>query len=842
MPNTKSAIKQNRQNKTRNRRNRMVRSAYRTALKKFTHLLENGNIADAEKELSVIHHEIDTAAKKASLPPRRFSDCPRQILPDYFMLPRISKVPAEDRLIRRLKKFLKQEKFSGEVRTSYADRLTASTDNSIYQVLPLAVLFPKSHEDTIIMCRTLSQPEFSALAITGRGGGTGTNGQSLNPGLTVDFSKYMTGILEINPDAGYVRIQPGVVPDKLNQDLHKLGYFFPPSVSTASRATLGGMISTDASGKGSRVYGKTSDYILELKGVLHDGSEFSTSPDAPSAGFNTRLTELLKESGAPFNLNKIIAGSEGTLCFITEARLRIIPIPKHRAVALITFPTFEAALNGAEIFISADPDSIETIDDKILTLAMNDEVSAEAARFFPPDELPRIKSFNLLEFSGNTTEELDTKTEKFSQLTAQYKSELNYIGCQMMPYKESKSLWEMREKGVGLLANLPGNRKPTAFVEDCAVPPRSLPAFIAEFRQLLSAYRLDYAMYGHVDAGCMHVRPALDMKLAEDEALIRRISDDVNALVRRHGGVLWGEHGKGLRSEYVPEYFGETLYGVMQHIKTLFDPIGRLNPGKIAAPLNAEKPLTKLDKVPLRGHFDREIQPELAGMFSAGLSCNGNGLCFHHDTNYVMCPSFKETRDRIHSPKGRSGVVREWLLQLSRQGYKPAQSGKDMFAVFRRWGNRVRKYMGEYDFSHEVHSAMAGCLSCKACTNQCPVKIDIPDQKALFLEQYHTRYPRPLRDFFVAGIENTVKLQAKIPRMSNLLTGNPLTKAAVKYLIGMRDIPRLSVPVLDKRLKNLPGVRCEIPAVRGLTDAVVLIQDAFTSFTRQMSLRIRHAC
>jgi hypothetical protein len=221
----------------------------------------------------------------------------------------------------------------------------------------------------------------------------------------------------------------------------------------------------------------------------------------------------------------------------------------------------------------------------------------------------------------------------------------------------------LRKKGVGLLGNKPGNRQPIPFIEDTAVPPENLVNYIREFKALLNQYNLEYAMFGHVDAGCLHVRPALDMKQPQDEALIRKVSDGVVALVRKYGGVMWGEHSKGFRSEYIPVFFGAELYQDLRKIKAAFDPYNQLNPGKIVTPFGSDAEVVRLES-PLRGQFDRQVSPQLRSDYEAAFKCNGNGACFNYHPDQVICPSAKETRDRIHSPKGRASLLREWLRQL----------------------------------------------------------------------------------------------------------------------------------------------------------------------------------
>ena len=317
----------------------------------------------------------------------------------------------------------------------------------------------------------------------------------------------------------------------------------------------------------------------------------------------------------------------------------------------------------------------------------------------------------------------------------------------------------------------------------------------------------------------------------DPEALVREISDEVFALTRKYRGVLWGEHGKGFRSEYAPEFFGP-LYPRMQAIKEAFDPHNQLNPGKIAAPPGHD--LTRLDAVPTRGRFDRQIPIAVRQANEDSLHCNGNAACFNFDPDDAMCPSWKATRDRRHSPKGRASLMREWLRLLALQGADPAAPSAPGWRtlphrVFHTW----RAKRGAPDFSHEVKAAMDGCLSCKSCVGQCPIKVDVPAFRARFLQAYHARYLRPLRDTVVARLESLLPLAARAPRLVNALTHGPLGRALTRAL-GLADLPALDSVDLRAELARR-GVREASPEALRALDAgqrrrsVVVVQDAFTT-------------
>jgi Fe-S oxidoreductase len=395
-------------------------------------------------------------------------------------------------------------------------------------------------------------------------------------------------------------------------------------------------------------------------------------------------------------------------------------------------------------------------------------------------------------------------------------------------------LWNLRKKSVGLLGNAPGLRKPVPFVEDTVVPPEHLQAYVREFRALLDSEGLRYGMFGHVDVGCLHVRPALDLKDPEDEARVRRITDAVTTLVTRYGGLLWGEHGKGFRSELVPHHFGPVLYPELQRIKALFDPRNQLNPGKIATPAGTRHVLARVDG-PTRGALDRQIASSDREALSTVINCNGNGQCFDTSTDSIMCPSSKITRDRIHSPKGRATLMREWLRLLAVRGVAASQALREAgnFPWLLRLWHRLVHAERSRDFSHQVYDAMSGCLACKACATQCPVRVDVPDFRAQFLELYHRRYARPLGDYFTALLERMLPLMALAPRVMNGLMNNPFGRWLTTRVIGIADAPLLDTKPALKRLARhgIPISRlADLQRLSKDSRVVVVLQDAFTTF------------
>lgn len=753
-----------------------------------------------------------------------------------FMLPRITPNETLETTYQQYVDALRETKFTGEIRTDYATRLTMATDNSIYQVIPQAVLFPKNTQDISIILTLSQNHPFHSVTFSPRGGGTGTNGQSLSAGIIIDCSKHMHAILEVNVEQGWVRVQAGVILDQLNQFLKPHGVHFAPEISPSNRATIGGMINTDACGNGSKIIGRTSDHVIELTSILCDGSLLETKSNTHDSLKKPLTTILVKHQtliqekffNAPrtlsgynlakayqhnqLDLNYLLCGAEGTLAIVSECKLKLTRLPSFKKCVVIKYHHFEDALRAKEITSEIKPLVIETIDEKLIHLAKED-----ALYFYLKEIIHHANSINLVEFVGDDLVEMD---KQITALCENIQKSPHTTGFYVTKNDaEIKLLWELRKKSVGLISKRQdGTRRPIPFIEDTAVPPEKLADYIAEFKQLLDQHQLIYGMYGHVDAGCIHVRPALDTRLSSDEKLLQDISDDVVTLVKKYGGVIWGEHGKGFRSEYGPVFFGDTLYHALRQIKTLFDPRNQLNPGKIVTPLDSPDEIVRVNSA-LRGHFDKEISNTANQQYASAIACNGNGACFHFSTQDVMCPSYKVTQDRLHSPKGRATVIREWVRQLTKKNYD--LNAKNTTSFFTKI---IRSFIHKPDFSHEVYSALSGCLACKACMNQCPLSVDVPDFKAKFLAHYHRRYARKARDYLIANTENIAHLQSKFPALSNRISENKITRALLKKYFQLVDLPKIENHKTTS-FQWLPHSINQLPS-----HSIIVLQDAFTAF------------
>ena len=775
------------------------------------------------------------------------------------MIPRLTSSSVVPEHVRAFLKILGDSgDFHGEIDEALSSRLLGATDNSVYQVLPQAVIFPRSQHDVTAIFKLAARDEYRGVTFSPRGGGTGTNGQSLSAGILIDCSRHMNHILEVNPEEGWAIVEPGVVLDQLNDHVRTYGLFFAPTLSPSNRATLGGMVSTDASGKGSRLYGKTSQHVLEITAVYPDGEVHASREIDVGAleemkelpgrvgGFYTQLEKTAREhrqtiarlprlhrfltgynlqhlfsgDGKRFNANFALTGSEGTLAYIVRIKVRLTPIPKHKCLFAVLYPTFGEALDHARRLEEFDPEAIESMDGAILGLAKTDIIYHAVETFLKPGggKDMKVEAINLIEFVARDEQELAGKEQALKDSLKDFEYHFVDDG------NDIATLWELRKRSVGLLGKVSGTRKPVSGVEDTVVPPEHLAEYVKEFRAILDAHGLEYGMFGHIDVGCLHVRPAFNLMEEGDRQKYYDVIERVARLTHKYGGVLWGEHGKGFRSEFVPTFFGDELYGEMRKIKSACDPYNQLNPGKIAIPLDSGDELANIRSEHTRAANNNQISRELQSDYELPLSCNGNGACFDYNRRDVMCPSYKITRDRRHSPKGRASLVREWARQVSLAG--PASESSPPVS---RMVNALRKRRGQYDFSHEVYAAMEGCLGCQGCKSQCPVNIDVPSFRARFMEAYHSRYARSLKQVLVAYSERMGCYQSRFPRLNNLLLSSTPVKWSLAKFAGFADPPLFSSPNLKTLMKRHRIPWLDPGNLPDKEKSVVFVQDWVTS-------------
>lgn len=731
---------------------------------------------------------------------------------------------SKEQLVNLFATLLVGNGFRGEFHLDKPTRLVNATDNSIYEVLPLAVAQPFDGKDVEILLALANQDPFKEIYFCARGGGTGTNGQSLTNGVVIDFSRFMTRVIEFSPENKTITVEPGVILSELNRMLAAHGLFYAPNVSTADRATIGGMIATDAAGKGSLIYGKTADHLLGVELYTAEGSKIDTIANRDAVKFALEIIELLKPvqdeiskrfpplkrplSGynirqcyqdGRFSFEHLIAGSEGTLGIVTAAKLNLLPIPKFKALMVVHYDSFVTALRDADFLIKFAPLAIEAVDEKVQKSAQTLPNWPQLAKLLNSVDKNYISNF--VEFVADTQAELDAKIASVQD--ALNARDSNYVT--ILENGQINQLWSIRSLAVGLVGKLPGVRKPIAFVEDAIVPPENLADFVEELQHKLDAQNFTYAMYGHVDVGCIHVRPALNMQEKTDREFIRPITEQVIELLNKYNGILWGEHGKGYRGEFVPHVFGEVLYPVLCQIKALFDPHNRFNPGKLTAP-DAQTKLQRIELVPMRGEFDEVVSSKDQQNFANAMLCNGNGACFNQDPTNVMCPSYKITKDRVHSPKGRAMVVKEWLRKKATgTEQEQAQAARDAFA------------------------ALEGCLGCKACVGKCPTQVSIPDLRSRFLAEFYAKYQkRKLRDVLIGNIESLLPLAAKFAPVSNLVG-----KSGLLRKVGIINPPIFpngeSLAAYLKR-NQIELYKNSAQASKLDDNAVVIFTDVFTGF------------
>lgn len=704
--------------------------------------------------------------------------------------------------------------FRGEIETDHALRAAMSTDNSVYQILPDLVVAPLDAQDMVTLVSTLEQPDFRHLGITARGGGTGTNGQSLNAGLIVDTRRHMTRVIEVNATEGWADVEPGLVLDDLNDQLRPLGWFFAPETSTSTRCTIGGMVSTDASGKGSRVYGKTSDNLLGLEIVSPQGLLSSLTPPplwatpmlaqaeaAARAGraafiantprLNRRFTGYDLERACPdkggFEWWRLFLGAEGTLGLISRIRVKLRRLEPEKRLIIVGFEQFRAALMAASALMEVEPTAIEVMDEHVQKLAED----AGILNRLPPDlrvAPGQSLAYVFIEFNGDSA-----AVEKRWQACHARLQTLDSVRAIYMARDaaEIRSLWAIRSAGVGLLGRVKGPVRPVAFVEDCVVPPANLPAFLDEFLAILKNHQLDFGIYGHADVGCLHVRPALNIDKPSDRQTLQDISDAVFQLTRKYGGIFWGEHGKGVRGAYLREWIGEDAYGALCRVKDAFDPQGRYNPGKLIARAGD---IRNISNTPFRP-FNAPPGDPLGSAFQ----CNGNAQCLSYEVATPMCPSFKATGDVRLSPKGRADGLRTWHQQRCQNGAADPQLETDLLA------------------------SLDACLGCKACATSCPVQVDIPTLRGAFYADYFARHKRRWADRLTLLGERYSPLIIKAAPWLRLVWPG-LAPIAGKITSSV-DLPqRLAKPVANRYRLRLDNVAGPLDA-----SSVILVQDWFSA-------------
>jgi FAD/FMN-containing dehydrogenase/Fe-S oxidoreductase len=745
-----------------------------------------------------------------------------------------------------------QQAIAGEVRFDRLDRALYSTDASVYQIVPLGVVLPKTADDvraTLTICTQFNVP------ITARGGGTSQAGQSIGPGVILDCSKYLNRILEINAAEKWVRVEPGCVLDDLNQQVKPLGLQFAPDISTANRATLGGMIANNSSGTHSIIHGKTIDHVLELKVLLTDGNVIDALPlddadwqakcqqqDCEGAGYRAvrRLTvehadeierrypKILRRVGGynldafaacglalaeqyanakpqAANLAHLFVGSEGTLGIVLEAKLRLVELPKAKALLVVQFADLLNALAATPTILTHRPAAVEVMDRFILDCT---KLNADAARlrdFLQGDP----GAILIIEFYGDTAQEL---TPRLDALEAALRT-LN-VGNHYHRAVDASAqarIWKLRTLALGLSMAEKGDAKAISFVEDTAVAPARLRDYIAEFQQIIARHGTTAGVYAHASVGCLHVRPIVNLKTAEGVQRFQAIADEVADLVLKYGGALSGEHGDGLvRSPYQEKMYGPILYQAFREIKRTFDPRNLLNPGKIvdAPPLASNLrygPAYQTPDVPTTFDFSAD-----GGLLRAAELCAGVGEC-RKKRGGTMCPSFQATGDEQHSTRGRANTLRLALTgQLALFPTSPPGRGAG----------------GEGLTDPAVLAALDLCLECKACKSECPTNVDMARLKAEVLDQHHQKNGLPWRNWLFGNVPTASKWGCRLTPWSNWGAGSSLGRWLNEKAFG---IDRRRTPPSFAAIPYLSGPGY-LPTKGTLLPEVLLFPDTFMNF------------
>jgi FAD/FMN-containing dehydrogenase/Fe-S oxidoreductase len=726
----------------------------------------------------------------------------------------------------------------GEVRFDDLSRALYATDASVYQVVPTGVVIPKSREDVI---RTVQLCGRHGCSITARGGGTSQAGQAVGAGIQLDFSKYLNRILVFNPGEQWVRVEPGIVVDELNAQLKPYGLHLPLDISTSDRATVGGMIANNSSGTRSVVYGKTLDYVMEITAALSDGSvvEFRSLNESDLAakcdqtglegdcyravgrltaehateidrrfpkilrrvgGYN--LDQFMRSSVHPFNLSRLVVGSEGTLCLVLDAKMKIVPLPPARAVAVVHFHALFDALAATPVILEHRPSAVELMDRFILESTRGKTVYGPLRGFIAGDPAAVFIVELFEESPGDLTARLD-------RLEAELRSRgIGYHFHRAMSAPEQAQIWKLRRAALGLSMSERGDAKAISFVEDTAVDPARLRDYIERFQQILAAHDTRAGFYAHASVGLLHVRPVVNLKTIEGVEKFQRIADEIANLVLEFGGALSGEHGDGLvRSSFQHRMYGPDLYRAFCEIKQAFDPAGIFNPGKI---VHARPMIENLRFGPSYVTPDPPTAldfSDFGGLGRAAEQCSGVGECRKISAG-TMCPSYMATREEMHTTRGRANALR--LAMSQPNGLRLADD--------------------------EVHTVLDLCLECKACKSECPTGVDMARMKAEFLHKLHQSHGVPLRARLLANPERMAKWVRRLAPFSQWFLQSRAGRWLQETMFGLsrhRPLPRVAARTFEEwHLEHTRAARIRGRgplASKSPESPVILFRDTFTN-------------
>ncbi|MFI5130367.1 MAG: FAD-binding and (Fe-S)-binding domain-containing protein [Chitinophagales bacterium] len=742
-------------------------------------------------------------------------------------------------LLQQLAATLEGEFYSDDTtRTLYA------TDASAYREMPLAVAVPRTKEDIKKLIAFARQNQTSLIPRTA---GTSLAGQVVGSGIVVDISKYFTQILEFNKEENWVRVQPGVIRDELNMFLKTHGVFFGPETSTANRAMMGGMVGNNSCGSNSIVYRSTREHLLEVRVLLSDGSEsvFKTAgldefhakcegesleaniyrtvrallsnydnqqeirKEFPKKTVERRNTgyaiDLLLETapftagGQNFNFCQLIAGSEGTLAFITEMKLNVVPLPpKETGLLCVHFNSIDESLRANLIALKYKPSASELIDHYVLECTKNN-IEQTRNRFFVQGDPGAIL---VIEFTRETRSDITT-------IAKMVENDMREAGLgyhfPLLFGDDTKRIWTLRKAGLGLLGNLPGDDKAVPVIEDTAVDVNDLPAYIREFNEILKKYGLYAVHYAHAGSGELHLRPIINLKTKQGNKLFRTIAEEIATLVKKYNGSLSGEHGDGrLRGEFIKQMVGEKNYQLMREIKKAWDPQNIFNPNKIVdtPSMNTMLRYTPGQETPA---FKTVFRFYNQDVLQHAEQCNGSGDCRKtHLSGGTMCPSYMATRNEKDTTRARANILREFLTHSEK--------------------------LNRFDHK-EILEVMDLCLSCKGCKSECPSNVDVAKLKAEFLQHYYDANGIPFRSKLIANFNRSAKLGSIVPGLYNFFMTAPGISNLVKRFSGFNT--KRSMPVLYKTSLKSWYNRRQKPGVKSQNQdgpGVFLFCDEFTNY------------
>lgn len=723
-----------------------------------------------------------------------------------------------------------RRKLSGEVSFDPLTLHLYSTDASLYEISPIGVITPRNENDIVQTVRTAAK---YGVPILPRGGGTSLAGQTVGAALVLDCSKHMNAVLELNAEERWVRVAPGIVRDVLNAQLKPFGLHFTPDVATSSRATVGGMIANNSAGTHSIIYGKTVDQVLELRAVLSNGEIVTFAAQSPqayekkcaqqdlegniyrevrrlvnanAAEIRARFPKVMRRAGGynldllleeeDWNLAKIVSGSEGTLAFVTEAKVRLEPLPQATVLLMAHFKDIFDAVRAVEPLLKYRPAAVELLDHPILDLAAQNLEVRKYCTFVAGEP----KALLMIEFFGDTAEEAQARMQ---QAEAELSQKLKAYACtRAVSAAEQANVWYVRKASLGLLQGLKSDFKPTEFIEDAAVPVEVLPQYLREVVDLVQRHEREVTMYAHVSVGLTHVRPFLNLKQEEDVKIMRSISEGVLELVLKYRGMMSGEHGDGLTRSYLNEkFFGRQLYQTFREIKRAFDPQGLFNPGKIVDAQGLEENL-RIGPHYHPQHFHTHFHYLEDGGFARAVEmCTGVGEC-RKVLGGTMCPSYMVTRDEEHSTRGRANALRA------------AMTGK----------------LGTQGFADKrLHEVFELCLACKGCKAECPSNVDMAKLKYEFLAHYYDDHAIPPATYLFAHPEVLGKLAAPFAGTVNRMLQSRVTRKLLEKFFGIdsrRELPLYARETFAQWFKKQAGANDRLSD----RPAVALFNDTFLNY------------